>query len=86
LLRTGRLCGSSFINERFKKHVRKVLEEEDYLDIEDILENEHGIMLQFEYFTKRIVDFTQNAYNFSVPGLRRNDAKGFMNGGFRVLK
>ncbi|KAF2502416.1 hypothetical protein BU16DRAFT_498059 [Lophium mytilinum] len=49
----GRLCGSSFINERFKEHVKARLEDEGYLEtgnesIDQIIESE-AVMGNFEH-------------------------------------
>lgn len=89
----GRLCGSSFINERFKDHVKERLEHATYLEndgvtIDQIIESE-AIMGNFEHRFKRQMNFQSKSaasQYFDINGLRENKEKNLMNGGFEVSR
>jgi protein tyrosine/serine phosphatase len=85
------LCGSSFINERFKDHVKDRLEDELYLEtgnesIDQIIESE-AIMGNFEHKFKRLMNFRNKALadqRFYIRALRENRKKNLSEGAFEV--
>jgi hypothetical protein len=80
----GRLCGSSFINERFREHVKDILKEEDYLNLDEVIEGE-TVMHKFEYSVKRGLTFNSEVdHYFFVAGLRDDINKEFCGATFRV--
>jgi hypothetical protein len=87
------LCGSSFLNERFKELVKDVLKEEWYLNtgretIDQIIEGE-AIMGEFERKVKRLLEFKdRNAPPecFTIRTLRDDPEKGFQDGIFEISK
>ncbi|OCK74689.1 hypothetical protein K432DRAFT_363277 [Lepidopterella palustris CBS 459.81] len=87
----GRLCGSSFINERFKEHVKERLKDELYLEtgnesIDQIIESE-AIMGNFEHKFKRQMNFRNRILadqRFYIRALRENREKNLSRGAFEV--
>jgi hypothetical protein len=85
------LCGSSFINERFKYHVKDRLKDELYLEtgnesIDQIIESE-AIMGNFEHKFKRLMNFRNKALadqRFYIRALRENREKNLSEGAFEV--
>jgi hypothetical protein len=90
----GKLCGSSYLNENFRKFALEKLEGEHYLEesvprktIRGIVES--AIMIDFEDNVKRNMDFCRketSRYCFYVPGLRKNADKGFKEEKFFVRR
>jgi len=85
------LCGSSFINERFKDHVKERLKDELYLEtgnesIDQIIESE-AIMGNFEHKFKRQMNFRNKSLadqRFYIRALRENREKNLNKGAFEV--
>ena len=85
------MCGSSFINERFKDHVRERLKDELYLEsgnesINQIIESE-AIMGNFEHRFKRQMNFRTKALadqRFYIRTLKENREKNLSEGAFEV--
>ena len=87
------MCGSSFINEEFKKRVKERLQDETYLEdgnsnvtIDQIIESE-AIMGRFEHRFKRQMNFRTKAAAtqfFEISALRENRQKNLRTGGFEV--
>jgi hypothetical protein len=90
-VRQGRLCGSSFINERFKDHVKERLKDELYLEngkesIDQIIESE-AIMGNFEHKFKRQMSFRNKALadqRFYIRALKKNTEMNLSEGAFEV--
>jgi hypothetical protein len=87
----GDLCGSSYLNEAFQKHLRARLKGEDYLEVngltvEGIIDSQ---VIAFENETKRSVDVvasnipTEIVY---IQGLRANSLpeKRFLNNRVKI--
>ena len=89
----GRLCGSSFINERFKKHLEERLDGETYLEtgdttIDQIIESRE-VMGEFEHRVKRQLTFENQSLSrelFSIGMLKENLSKGFRKGHLEVKR
>ena len=85
------MCGSSFINERFKDHVKEILKDELYLEtdnesIDQIIESE-TIMGNFEHKFKRQMNFRNKGLadqRFYIRALRENREKNLSEGAFEV--
>jgi hypothetical protein len=90
----GKLCGSSYLNENFRKLALEKLEDEHYLEesvprktIRGIVES--AIMMDFEDNVKRNMDFHRrdtSRYCFYVPSLKPNPEKGFKEEKFLVRR
>jgi hypothetical protein len=82
LITAGRLCGSSFINERFEKKLMQKLAKETYLikngkTLKSIAQSRTSV---FEGYQKKIYDISnQKAPLASIPidDLRENPKKHF---------
>jgi hypothetical protein len=90
----GKLCGSSYLNENFRKFALEKLQDEHYLEasvprktIRGIVES--AIMIDFEDNVKRNMDFRRketSRYCFYVPGLLPHADKGFKEEKFLVRR
>jgi hypothetical protein len=77
LNKLGDLCGSSYLNEAFREHLRSRLESEDYLEvngltIESIIDSQ---LFSFENETKRSINVSASnipTVNLYIQGLRAN--------------
>ena|ERR1700753_2393754 len=78
----GSLCGSTYLNERFREYLKTRLKDEKYLEkgrttIDTVVD---FVMPEFETKVKRTVDFRHTAHSqtkFRIPYLQANEAKGF---------
>lgn len=90
----GALCGSSYLNENFRKHLLERLGSEDYLEddgmtIEGIVDEG---MVEFEFIWKRTVDLAASrdpnykvpTWVVKVPGLKESRRKRFIENGVLV--
>jgi hypothetical protein len=90
----GKLCGSSYLNENFRKFALEKLKDEQYLENSVPRKTIHGIvesaiMIEFEDNVKRNMDFRRkdtSRYCFYVPGLKPNLEKGFKEEKFLVRR
>jgi len=85
----GELCGSSFLNDDFRKFIKERLKDETYLNdingqsnvkltLDELIEER--IVKVFENKVKRKMDFGNSKavrFVFDVPGLRLDVEKGF---------
>lgn len=83
-LRIGALCGSSYLNEKYRKHLLERLEDEHYLEkkgktIRTIVETK---VAEFENLKRSINvnDKDQREKSIHIDGLSRNDEKRFKPG------
>ncbi|KAI1865985.1 uncharacterized protein JN550_007963 [Neoarthrinium moseri] len=80
-LPAGRLCGSSYLNEKFFTYIRRVLAGETYLERDGVTLD--GIantitINEFEQYQKRTFTYYEHQkISFYCPGLRENRAMGF---------
>ena len=82
LTSTGRLCGASYINERFSNHLLQRLAKERYLvdnknTLKSIVEKKTVI---FENYQKRVFDVTTHEVEvipIHIEYLKANRKKGF---------
>ena len=77
----GRVCGSSFINERFKALVTRKLEGEEYLWVKDsftVSQLVRDLVVDFETEKKSLLfSFQKSHMRFRVQGLKENREKNF---------
>lgn len=84
--RAGALCGSSFINERFRKLLEKKLANEKYLedDGESLTQKIESLVVEFERIHKRRIDewdVTESpVYKVKIPGLKPKSKPYFEKG------
>jgi hypothetical protein len=94
----GDLCGSSYLNENFQKHLLERLSSEDNLKdnlkdkgmtIEEVVDE---AMIEFEFIWKRTVDLAASrdpnykvpTWVVKVPGLKENRRERFIENGVLV--
>ncbi|CAJ2501486.1 Uu.00g043390.m01.CDS01 [Anthostomella pinea] len=86
----GDLCGSSFLNQAFRKELRRRLDGEKYLEFGEVTLDtivDHIVLNEFEYKTKRkfdMYDKHKKYERYEIGGLRKNKEKDFMDNSLYV--
>jgi hypothetical protein len=73
---SGVLCGSIYLNKRFRSALEKKLQEEDIQDIEAKIER---AVTKFDEVDKTAFNGTGPSHPFKFEGLQNDPEKGFMN-------
>jgi len=80
----GALCGSIYLNNRLEDHLTRLLQDEHYLDCENVTRESliEACLVEFENNLKRTFDVTKTKSPIEIllPGLKANVEKGFTSG------